>query len=194
MQRGVHPKQTHGGNDPRAVIRLLDDALKEMMSRVKCFETSITKCLDEDEDMALMNLSRLLTHPEHFIQPVSRDVLEEESDEPELILEAHLQDAMMLADILDLLQGQIETASELLDRRVDSARNKILEVNVIFMVAAMCLQAIHAAKAIFGMNLNSYIQEKAHLFVIVTFSAIGGAFCIFCVTIYILVKTHTIQW
>jgi len=195
VQRGSHPKQAHDrGEDPRIVIRVLDDALKEMMSRVKSFEMSIANCLDEDEDMALMNLSRLLTHPERFIQPVSQNVLEEESDEPELILETHLQDAMALAYLLDLLQGQIETASELLDRKVDTARNKILEVDVIFMVAAMCLQAIHAAKAIFGMNLNSYIQEKAHLFVIVTFSALTGALCIFGVTIYILVKTNTIQW
>jgi magnesium transporter len=34
-----------------------------------------------------MNLSRLLTHPERFLQPVPEEILREESDEPELILE-----------------------------------------------------------------------------------------------------------
>jgi magnesium transporter len=47
--------------------------------------------LEDYEDMALMNLLRLITHPERFIIPVTQSVLDEESDEPELILEAHLQ-------------------------------------------------------------------------------------------------------
>lgn len=75
-----------GSQDPLSVLRALKDAVKEMSSRVKGFVKSLSRTLDEDEDMALMNLSRLLTNPEIFIQPVSPEVLEEESDEPELIL------------------------------------------------------------------------------------------------------------
>lgn len=193
VQKVVQPKPANG-DDPLTVIRVLDDALKEMTTRVKSFEKSIARCLDEDEDMALMNLSRLLTHPERFIQPVSQDVLEEESDEPELILEAHLQDAMSLSNILSLLRGQIDTSSELLDRQLDATRNKILVANMILMVMTMGFAAVAVAASIFGMNLNSYVQDKAHLFVAVTFSAIAGALCLCIFVFYLLVKTNTLQW
>lgn len=189
----VQPKQANG-DDPLIVIRVLDDALKEMTTRVKSFEKSITRCLDEDEDMALMNLSRLLTHPERFIQPVSQDVLEEESDEPELILEAHLQDAMSLSNILGLLRGQIDTSSELLDRQLDATRNKILVANMILMVMTMGFATVAVAASIFGMNLNSYVQEKPHLFLLVTFTAIGGTLCLCIFVFYLLVETKTLQW
>jgi hypothetical protein len=43
-----------------------------------------------------MNLSRMVSHPERFIQPVPQRVLDEESDEPELILDANLQIALTL--------------------------------------------------------------------------------------------------
>jgi len=117
--------------DPISVIRALKDAVREMSSRVKGFVKSLSRTLDEDEDMALMNLSRLLTNPERFIQPVPEEVLEEESDEPELILgrfpsltpaadilkpdifaillvhaEANLQIGLSLVNALDLVDGQ----------------------------------------------------------------------------------------
>ena len=41
-----------------------------------------------------MNLSRIVTHPERCIQPVPQEILNEESNEPELILEAYLQQSL----------------------------------------------------------------------------------------------------
>jgi CBS domain containing-hemolysin-like protein len=41
--------------------------------------------------------------------------LEEDADEPELILESHLQIGMTLLNTLDQIHCQIDTASELVD-------------------------------------------------------------------------------
>lgn len=49
--------------DPLAGIRHAKDALREMGSRIRGFVQSMNRILDEDEDMALMNLSRLISHP-----------------------------------------------------------------------------------------------------------------------------------
>jgi hypothetical protein len=57
-----------------------------------------------------MNLSRLVTHPENFVQPISPEMLEIESDEPELVLESNLHNALTLSNALDLIQGQVDTA------------------------------------------------------------------------------------
>ena len=50
-----------------------------------------------------MNLSKLITHPNHFVQPVSRQQLEEDGAESELILENYVSNLPMNAAILILL-------------------------------------------------------------------------------------------
>ena len=93
-------------------LRMLKDQITEMALRVNGFVRALNNVLDEDEDMALMNLSRLITHPERFIQPVGREVLEEESDEPELILEAYLQEALSIGNSLEFLKNQVLNTEE----------------------------------------------------------------------------------
>lgn len=78
--------ETGIGSLAQEMLRTSKNNVHEMLSQVQGFLRAVTQVLNEDEDMALMNLSRLITHPERFIQPVARAVLEEESDEPELIL------------------------------------------------------------------------------------------------------------
>lgn len=194
IQQVTQPSKSQGGNDPTTIIRAVRDAIQEMTTRVNSFTESVTRCLDEDEDMALMNLSRLLTHPDRFIQPVPPEVLEEESDEPELILEAHLQDALNLANTLELLQGQIDSTSQLIDRELDATRNKILVATVLLTVVTVCFTVSSLVGAIFGMNLNSEIQEKPHVFLIVTFCAIFVPAVLGLLFIYVLIRNGTLQW
>jgi hypothetical protein len=123
--------KTTFNDDPLLVIRHTKDAIREMASRISRFITSMHLILDDDEDMALMNLSRLITHPHRFIKPISKEQLEEESDEPELILEAHLQTGLTLQNMLDLVKGQIDTVTDLVDQKLDSARNRILLLNTV---------------------------------------------------------------
>ena len=81
--------------------------------------TSISRILDEDEDLALMNLTRVVLHPERYLQSTSEEVLEAEASEPSFIIEAHLSTAYTLQNVLRLINGQIESASELVDRKQD---------------------------------------------------------------------------
>jgi magnesium transporter len=70
----------------RERLRTSKNNVRTIVSRINGFVRALTMLLNDDADMALMNLSRLISHPDRFIQPVSPQVLEEESDEPELIL------------------------------------------------------------------------------------------------------------
>jgi magnesium transporter len=151
-------------DDPLHIIRAVKDAVREMSSRVKGFVKSIARVLDEDEDMALMNLSRLLTHPERFIQPVPQEVLEAESDEPELILEAHLQTAFTLTNSLDLIQGQIDTAAELVDQKLDAVRNRLLFANMVISILSLCIACASLVGSVFGMNLKNHFEEDPNAF------------------------------
>jgi hypothetical protein len=180
------------GDDPLTMIRAIKDAIREMRSRVKGFVKSITRILDEDEDMALMNLSRLLTHPEKFIQPVPQQVLEEESDEPELILEAYLQITFTLENALDLIQGQIDTASELVDQKLDAVRNRILYANMVISVLSLCVASASLVGSIFGMNLTNGLETDRDAFKQVTATTISGSIVLGFLIIAVLVYSGTI--
>lgn len=110
--RGDNRNSGLPGEHAQERLRLHKDEVNLMEGRVQGFVRAMNDLLDDDEDMTLMNLSRLLTHPERFLQPVSQEILHEESDEPELILEAYLQQALSIVNELDLLKAQIMTTQE----------------------------------------------------------------------------------
>ena len=177
IQRILKDK-TGAQDDPLTVIRAVKEAVREMSGRVKGFVQSMNRILDEDEDMALMNLSRLQTHPERFMYPVSAEVLEEESDEPELILESYLQEGLSLVNVLDSIQGQIDTAAELVDQRLDSVRNRILMANMVLTAMSVALSAASLVGSLFGMNVPVPYEEDESAFRKIVFSTIAGSISI----------------
>ena len=171
---GKAPRQS--GHNNYEKLRVLKDKVKEIESRVKGFERALTQVLDEDEDMALMNLSRLLAHPERFVLPVSQDILNEESDEPELILEAYLQQAFSASNSLELLNGKIETTEELVEMKLDTIRNRLLFVNTVLTLLLLFVAAGSMVGSIFGMNLINGLESSPVAFKQVV---IGSLTCIF---------------
>jgi magnesium transporter len=121
-----------------------------------------------------MNLSRLLTHPERFIQPVPEEVLNEESDEPELILEVYLQQALSIFNQLDLLQGQVTTSEELMAMQLDTVRNRLLYINAVLSTFTLAVTCAALVGSIYGMNVKNPIEDDPSAFqVIVTGTALG---------------------
>jgi magnesium transporter len=85
MEHLLRP-ETGVGDFAQELLRTSKNNVHGMVSRVNGATRALTEVLNEEEDLALCNLSRLISHPERFIQPVPATVLKEESDEPELIL------------------------------------------------------------------------------------------------------------
>ena len=185
----------HGGllsDDPLTIIRAVKIGLNEMSSRVKGFMDSLNRVLNEDEDMALMNLSRLLTNPERFIQPVSPEVLEEESDEPELILEAHLQTALTLTNAIDLMTGQIDSAAALVDQKLDAVRNRLLFANMVISILSLCVASASLVGSIFGMNLRNFMEDDPNAFRQVTYGTLAGSIVLALFIMFLLSFSGTI--
>ena len=134
-------------------LRSLKDSISEMEGRVQGMVRALNQTLDEEEDMALMNLSRLISHPERFLQPVSQDILNEESDEPELILEAYLQQALSEYNALVLLKGNIASTEGLVGVKLDSIRNRLLYINTLVTYLTLCVAFASLIGCLFGMNL-----------------------------------------
>lgn len=177
------------GDHTQEKLRLLKDEVKEMESRVQGFVRALNNILDEEEDMALMNLSRLITHPERFIQPVSQDILNEESDEPELILEAHLQQALSEVNALELLKGQILNTEELVSLQMDTIRNRLLYINTVVSLASLSVAIASMIGSVFGMNLINGLEYDEDAFGKVVVGTLVGMLCFLLVFLWIISRT-----
>ena len=173
--RGTTRRKSAPGEYDQEKLRILKDEVGEMQSRVQGFVRAMNLVLDEDEDMALMNLSRLLTHRERFIQPVSQEILEEESDEPELILEAYLQQSQFTVNMLELLKGNIDSTEELVTMVLDTVRNRLLFINSLIGIASLCVAIGSLVGSIFGMNVTNGLEEEEHLFPKIVLGTILGS-------------------
>lgn len=147
------------GDHAQERLRWLKDEINGMVGRIQGFVRALNEMLDEDEDMAVMNLSRLLTHPERFVQPVSQEILSEESDKPELILEAYLQQALSIVNELELLKAQIMTTQERISMTLDAMRNKQLYINTLQSLASLVVAVGSFIGSIFGMNLHNPYED-----------------------------------
>ncbi len=181
------------GDYTQSRLRLQKDAVNLTQRRVQGFIRAMNELLDEDEDMALMNLSRLITHPERFVQPVSRVILSEESDEPELILEAYLQQALSIVNSLDLLKAQILTTEEHISMMLDAIRNRLLYINTMLSVAMLSVTTGAFIGSIFGMNLWNHIEEDETAFYRVTFGTLAGIGSMWVILSWMFFRAANVQ-
>ena len=126
-----------------------------------------------------MNLSRLITHPERFIQPVPEEVLDGGSDEPELILETHMQQALSTSNQLELLQGQVVTSEELMAMQMDTIRNRLLYMNMVLSVMMLTVSMGALVGSLFGMNLRNNLEDEQGVFGKVVIGTLVGSVLFF---------------
>lgn len=110
----------------------------------------------------------------HYVPSLTRCYVFLESDEPELILEAHLQHAFSLTNTLDLVRGEIETTQELINQRLDAVRNRLLLANMIVSICSLCVAFGSFIGSIFGMvrkHNKSFEKKKKRLLVHVLFES-----------------------
>ena len=160
----------------------------EMASLVQGFVRAIQCVLNEDEDMALMNLSHLLTRPERFIQPVSDAILEEESDEPELILEAYLQQGLTTINAMDYLKTILANTDALIDQKLDTIRNRLLYVNTIVGLLSFIVATGSLVGSFFGMNLTNFLEDDENAFRQVVIGTVVGLFCMLLFLIWMFIR------
>lgn len=175
------------GDHVQEQLRILKDRVREMEGRVEGFVRAMNLILDDEEDMALMNLSRLISNPERFIQPVSQDVLNEESDEPELILEVYLQQALSEVNALVLLKGNILNTEELVSLQMDTIRNRLLYINTVVSAVSLSVTCASLVGSFLGMNLTNHLETEPHLFVEVVVGTLVGA-VVLMMTILVLIS------
>mmetsp|Transcript_8378 Transcript_8378/g.22672 ORF Transcript_8378/g.22672 Transcript_8378/m.22672 type:complete len:556 (-) Transcript_8378:747-2414(-) len=164
------------GDLAQEMLRHMKNDIQEMKSRVQGLAHALEMVLEDYEDMALMNLSRLLTHPDRYMQPVPQEILDEESDEPEYILESYLQRANTLNNSLALLEVQITSTEAYTGRKSDAIRNRLLYINMIFSIMSLCVTLASLVGSFFGMNVSNPQEDEQSAFSVIVFSTTGGTF------------------
>mmetsp|Transcript_8190 Transcript_8190/g.12139 ORF Transcript_8190/g.12139 Transcript_8190/m.12139 type:complete len:454 (+) Transcript_8190:137-1498(+) len=187
LQKGT----TDGSSHAQDRLRILKDDVKSMESRVQGFVRALNLVLDDDEDLALMNLSRLITNPERFIQPVSEEVLHEESDEPELILEAYVQHGLSAVNALDSLSSKIRSTEDAVSMKLDSIRNRLLYINTFVSLVSASIAAASLIGSMFGMNLINHMEEDQNAFAKVVLGTTLAGFLMLFGLIFLFIRANS---
>ena len=150
----------------------VSEHVRELMLTAQALDRALSACLDEDSDMAAMFLTRM-----HMTGEVSAD-----HDEVEILLESYMQEINASLSELENLSHKIEDTEKFVSLRLDSARNRLLKVDVFAGIAAAIFGFGSFIGSLFGMNLKTPLFERTDglyfTFVcVLTAIAIVMAFC-----------------
>mmetsp|Transcript_32584 Transcript_32584/g.75998 ORF Transcript_32584/g.75998 Transcript_32584/m.75998 type:complete len:141 (-) Transcript_32584:43-465(-) len=95
-----------------------------------------------------MYLTRL-----HFASPTEAGA-KEEHEEAECLLESYLQEIGSVLGAVEVLEYNIESTEKFVSFRLDSARNRLLKVDVLATTTAAIFALGSFAVGVFGMNLQ----------------------------------------
>lgn len=138
--------------DTQETMRLYKNKVISQVAKVSAFRNSLSALLENEEDLALMNLTKLKITPSLYDVPLSSALLDTH-EEIEILLESYLSDYTTLETKLGVLRMQIQNAEELLQLRLDTSRNQILVVEMIISVITCALSFGSFIGSMFGMNL-----------------------------------------
>eukprot|EP00052_Salpingoeca_macrocollata_P029591 m.301629 g.301629 ORF g.301629 m.301629 type:complete len:213 (-) comp22996_c1_seq2:85-723(-) len=148
--------------------------------------STLDELLDEDEDLFLMNLSRIWEDKDLLHQHFSE--VEALADDTEQLLETYLVEVGRITAKLLLLQQRITNTESLVALKMDVARNRLLLVSTLTGIISACLGFGAVVTGIFGMNLTSNVEDDHRWFV-------GTVICVavlivlfFILTVFCLLK------
>lgn len=145
------------------VLRVFRDESDALDARIGSFVRSLRKICDDEKQLALMNLSRLLSNPERFVKP-THEILLEESDEPEMILEVYVQEGYKMKNDLMLLHKKVSRAETELQMNLDALRNRLLYINTMISVGSLIFGMGSFIGGMFGVNIPFRLNNDPSAF------------------------------
>ncbi|CAM9197108.1 unnamed protein product [Chrysoparadoxa australica] len=94
-------------------FRGIAQEVTQLENRAKARRRALLIALDDDEDLALMNLTKMKNHPEAYMLPLSAEV-EDDHEEVELLLESYLQEINSMSNLLEILKERMRSTESLI--------------------------------------------------------------------------------
>lgn len=165
--RGTHESGTrdhlHHEECFQDLLRVFRDEFDALDARIGSFVRSLSKICDDEKQLALMNLSRLLSNPERFVKP-THEILLEESDEPEMILEVYVQEGYKMKNDLMLIQKKASRAEKEVQMDLDALRNRLLYINTMISVGSLIFAMGSFIGGMFGVNVPFRLNNDPSAF------------------------------
>lgn len=161
-------------------MRMLKNQLSQIMNRLELCRNALEELTEDDEEMALMNLSVLKSNPSLYRLPLAPEILATH-DRTEELLETHLIDINAVCSKISLLKTNIHNAEEMVSLRLDTSRNELLIANTALTVLSCGIGFGAYVSGVFGMNLDQteYLQPRKNSFLIVTMLSFLGVTLVF---------------
>ncbi|TDH65745.1 hypothetical protein CCR75_002025 [Bremia lactucae] len=135
-------------------LREIKNSMNEFESQVDGVRRVLMELLDNEEDLRLLYLSKLHEEPDLLTDLYSFD-----SEEAEVLIENYLQDIFSTRTKADLMQHRITNTESLVMLKLDSMRNYLLRVDLVFSLVAISLSVGTLLAGVFGMNLLSGVED-----------------------------------
>lgn len=159
-----------GHLDPSELERLREfkNTMNEFESQVDGVRRALMELLDNEEDLRLLYLTKLYEDPD-----LLNDLWSFDSEEAEVLIENYLQDIFSIRTTADLLQHRIANTESLVTLKLDSKRNYLLRVQLIFSLVMINISVGTLISGVFGMNLTSGLADASGWFLgVVIFTAV----------------------
>ncbi|KAF4041978.1 putative magnesium transporter [Phytophthora infestans] len=144
-----------GGLNARELEKLREfkNTINEFEAQVDGVRRALMVLLDNEEDLRLLYLTRLYNEPN-----LLSDLWSIDSEEIEVLIENYLQDIFSTRTKAELMQHRISNTESLVMMQLDSMRNYLLGVDLIFSIVVISLSVGTFIAGVFGMNLHSGLE------------------------------------
>ncbi|GLD92951.1 hypothetical protein PINS_up001543 [Pythium insidiosum] len=136
-------------------LRKFKNSINEFESQVDGIRRALMLTLDSENDIRLLHLTRLYEDP-----TLLNDLYSFDSEEAEALIENYLQEIFSTRTKASLLQYRIQNTESLVMIQLDSVRNYLLGVDLVFSLVAISISIGTYVTGAFGMNLDSHLQEE----------------------------------
>ncbi|GLD92953.1 hypothetical protein PINS_up001545 [Pythium insidiosum] len=148
-------------------LRSFKNSMNEFESQVDGVRRALLEILDNEEDLRLLYLTKLHSDPS-----LLSDLWSYDSEEAEVLIENYLQEIVSTRTKALLMQHRIQNTESLVMLKLDSMRNYLLGVDIFFSIVAISISIGTFIAGVFGMNLDSKLQETKGWFWGVTVASI----------------------
>ncbi|KAL4109234.1 hypothetical protein PRIC1_000936 [Phytophthora ramorum] len=135
-------------------LREFKNTMNEFESQVDGVRRVLMELLDNEEDLRLLYLTKLHEDP-----TLLTDLYSFDSEEAEVLIENYLQDIFSTRTKADLMQHRITNTESLVMLKLDSMRNYLLRVDLVFSLVTISLSVGTLLAGVFGMNLASGVED-----------------------------------
>lgn len=158
-----------------------DKALTKFYQKSRLVGTTISKLLDNDEDLSVM----FLTDQNKGIQRESMD-----HAESELLLESYYKQVDEIVQQAERIHNNIKNTEEIINIMLDANRNSLMVFELRITIAILGFSVGVFFAALYGMNLKNYLEESHYGLVAVTVALSAVALLITIFNLKTLVATQ----